>query len=725
MYKLRFVGYLQVYIATLLIVLGIPLFTYVYFARDLQSKATIMNRNNRGVVLMDRQNKPFFSFYEGKVKKTVSLSELPEHVPQAVIAIEDKDFYNHPGFSLRGIARSVWNNIMQREIVSGGSTITQQLVKNVLLTPEKNFLRKYQEIILAQEIERKYSKNEILEMYLNSVYFGSGAVGIEEAAEVYFAKTASELTVSESALLAGLLPAPSSLSPFNGSDGPAKVRQRLVLAAMAEQGYITEAQRQHAADEKLSYNPNPNEGSLNSNAPHFAIMVLNELIENFGEEQVARSGYKVRTTLDIGWQQFAENAVQNQVATLQGNNVSNGAAVAIDPRTGEVKALVGSVSWNNNEFGKFNIVTARRPPGSAFKPIIYAAGFEKRVITPATLLADRPTTFEGNYKPQNYDRKFRGTVTVRRALANSLNVPAVEVMEKVSLITGMEMAKRMGITSLRDTSDYGPSFVLGTAEVSLMEMASAYSAFANKGSRISPTLVLEITDKNGKNIFNYRPDPQQVIEPEVAFLVSSILSDNSARRETFGNALNISRPAAVKTGTTDNYKDAWTIGYTPQLVVASWVGNNNNVPMDNIAGSLGAAPIWRALMEEFLRDAPVEQFTAPPGVVQVAVCNRVMTEKKDGDKTIQSTSYNRYNEYFLRGTLPNTACSPATTASEDAVTPTSVQKLPDSDKNERKKESTPTPTSQPTAIPTNKPSPTSSPTDIPSPTPTLNITSTP
>lgn len=719
---LRLFGYLQVYLVLLFVVVGIPLLTYFFFAKDIQSKETIINNKNRGVVLLDRTGTPFFSFYEGRLKKTVPLESLPEHIPQSVIAVEDKDFYSHPGFSLRGIVRSLWNNIRQKEIVAGGSTITQQLVKNTILSPEKSYLRKYQEIILAHELERRYSKKEILEMYLNTVYFGRGAFGIEEAADAYFQKPSADLTLAESALLAGLLPAPSALAPRNGNESAAKARQQIVLTLMREQGYISEELRQQAALEALNYRSAPDDDLLNSKAPHFAVMVLQELTKNYGEDHVAQSGFTVHTTIDLAWQDYAEQSVKNQIAALQGSNATNGAAVVIDPKTGEVKALVGSVDWHNKEFGKFNVVTSKRPPGSAFKPIVYAAGLEKRVITPASVLSDRPTVFAGTYRPQNYDRRFRGEVTVRRALANSLNVPAVEVLEKVGLVGAMEMAERLGISTLEGESSYGPSFVLGTADVSPLEMAEAYSVFANEGKKTDPVLILEIRDKNGKLVFRHEPHTQEIMEKEVAFLVSSILSDTSARRETFGESLTISRPAAVKTGTTENFKDAWTIGYTPSLVVAAWVGNNNNTPMSNIAGSLGAAPIWRTLMEEFTRGTPVETFSVPSGVRRTTVCIPQTKETKKDDKIERTVTMIRIEEYLLEGTTAENECrtvpssSPSSTSSPTSPTPSEKD---EEEKEKVKNEKQPTPEKEPTETK----NPTATPLPVPpSPTPLLSPT---
>ncbi len=624
----------------------IPFFTYLYFAKDLSSKERLMNRNNTGLILLDKNEKPFFTFFDARYKEFVPLDRIPKHLQQAVISAEDKEFYSHPGFSLRGIIRSILLNLENKKSVFGGSTITQQLVKNLLLTSKKSYLRKYQEIVLAQEIERRYTKNEILEMYLNSVYFGEGAFGIEQAAQIYFGKKTKDLSLSEAAMLAGIIQAPSEYTPIHARIKAVKKREEYVLNAMRNLGYISQKQKDQIIHQPIRLAARKED--INSVGIHFALMVRDALIKEYGEEEISRSGFKVKTTLDLDLQKFAEEEVKKQVLALQNNHVTNGAAVVIDPKTGAVKALVGSVNWYDTSFGKVNMATIPRSPGSSFKPIIYAAALEERLITPATPLRDVASVFQRTYRPQNYDRTFRGTVLVRRALANSLNVPSVEVMEKVGIPAGLEMAKRLGITSLKDPSDYGLSLVLGTGEVSLLEMTNAYSTFANNGTKHPISTVLQITDKEGKTIFKKKNIAEEVLEQEVAFLISSILSDTQARMEVFGNTLTISRPAAVKTGTAEDYKDALTIGYTPSIAVGVWVGNNDNTPMDSVAGSLGAAPIWKSLMEHITAHSPVESFTPPDGITQRSVCsyNGLLAKAGMSGKT----------EYFIAGTEPSRVC---------------------------------------------------------------------
>lgn len=663
-----------------------PLLVYIAFASDLSDKDRIMNRSKTGLTLLDREGQAFFSFYQSKDIEYVPLTEIPKSTQQALIASEDKNFYTNPGFSIRGMIRAFIVNTQSGEILQGGSTITQGLVKNQLLSSERSFLRKIQEIILANEINRRFSKDDVLEMYLNSAYFGEGAFGIENAAESYFGIRASDLTLAQSALLIGLLPAPSTLSPISNDPESAFSRQKIVLNEMVEDGYITGIQADQALSEKIIFSPVKED--LNVFAPHFALYVKNELIKKYGEENVIRQGMTVRTTINRDWQVYAESTVQNRVSALAGRNASNGSAVAIDPKTGEILIMVGSANWNNENFGKVNMAISPRQPGSSFKPIIYAAALERLIITPASILRDRPTTFPGNYKPKNYDNRTRGPVTVRRALANSLNIPAVEVMQKTGIGDGLEMARRLGINSLsQNLSDHGLSLVLGTGEVSLVEMTGAYAVFANKGAYNKPTGIIEITDKYGKRIYKENPENRNALGEDVSFLISSILSDRNARAETFGSALNISRQAAVKTGTTEDYRDALTIGYTPNLAVGVWIGNNNNKPMDNIAGSLGAAPIWRDLAGYFLASLPNENFREPSNVIRRRVCPYIGTDTK-------SATSSAIMEYFISGTQPSFDCDRGKFT--DELSPTAAQDISE----------TPSPTSEPTASPTPEVSPT-------------------
>jgi 1A family penicillin-binding protein len=673
-------------IGLLLIVVLIPPLTVLYYFRDLSDKERLMNRNKTGLTLVDKDGNEFYSFDKPKEIVYVPLSEIPKSVQDAVIAAEDKEFYTNPGFSIRGMLRAFWVNLQAGEVVQGGSTITQELVKNVLLSSSRNYLRKYQEIFLAYEINRRYSKQEILEMYLNSVYFGEGAFGIENAAQAYFGTSAKNLTTPQSALLIGLLPAPSAYSPLSNDPQRAIKRQHTVLGEMVEEKFITSEEAELLKQEELVY-ATPVQQEQKTFAIHFAIYVKDLLVKKFGEERVIRDGFKVKTTLNSTWQQYAEQAVNNQVLALRRNNATNGAAIAIDPKTGAIPVMVGSYDWNDEEFGKANMAITPRQPGSAFKPIVYAEGLRQHTITAATLLDDKQKTFYGGYKPQNYDKRYRGPVTVRRSLANSLNIPSVEIMDLVGVDKGLSIAKKLGIKTLgSDASQYGLSLVLGTGEITLIELTNAYGAFANKGIYLEANPILEIRNKYDKDVNYTVSKPKNVLNDGVAFIISSILSDNKARAEVFGSALTTSRPTAVKTGTTENYRDALTVGYTPSLVIGVWVGNNDNKPMDNIAGSLGAAPIWRTLMQTFLSGTPIEPFIKPGSVMELMVC----PGKNPGEVGAVASAY---KEYFLPGTEP-----------EECVRPT----LPPTDK----------PTGTPRPTPTDRPTPTNrpEPTDIPEPT---------
>lgn len=655
----------------------VSVFTYLYFAKDLTSKEKIMNSNNTGLVLVDRNNKPFFTFYSAKVGNYVPLSAVSKEAQQAIVVEEDKNFYSEGGFSIPAIIGAALADIKQGQPAYGGSTITQQLVKNSLLNSNKSLLRKYQEMVLSQEISRRYSKDETLEMYLNSVYFGNGAFGIEQAAKYYFGVDAKDLDLAQSSILAALLPAPTELSPVGGNTERAKLRQKFVLDKMRDSKVITEGEERGALAEKLNFTNGVND--MNSQAPHFALMIRDELIQKYGEEKVIRDGFQVKTTIDLDKQAFAQQAVREGVKRLAGDNVSNGSAVVMNPKTGEVLAMVGSEDWSNDKFGKVNMATTPRQTGSAFKPVVYSAALEERLITPATILQDVPTTFNNclgatpeqlkdpncRYAPKDFDLKFWGPVTVRRSLANSRNVSSVQVMQKVGVGGALEIASRLGISTLGDDpTQYGLSLVLGTGQVKLVELTGAYSVFANQGVRNAPADILQIEDKYGNTLYSYSPSPQEVLAPGVAYLISSILSDDKTRQEEFGNALTINKLAAVKTGTTEDFKDSWTVGYTPSLAIGVWVGNNDNQAMDNIAGSLGAAPIWRVLMEHYLAGLPSEQFSMPSDVVRGNSCSIVVTaDSKDPSK--KNTQIISGGEYFLAGTEPIHGCNP--TASSSAV----------------------------------------------------------
>jgi 1A family penicillin-binding protein len=627
-----------------------PIATYLYYAHDISNQERLMNRNNTGIVLTDTNGKVIYSIGRAEHRTITPLTQIAPTMQHALIASEDKDFYKHGGFSPLSILRALYDNVLSHNLTGyGGSTLTQQLAKNTLLSNNQTFLRKYQELAVSIAIEQKYSKDQILDMYLNSVYYGENSFGIEDAAKTYFNTTPDKLDLAQSAMLVGVLPAPSAYSPISGNATYARERQTTVLSRMVANGYITDAQKQAALAEQLVYAPPTNQNT--TLAPAFAQMVLQQLYDKYGEETVQRSGYQVKTTLNLTLQGQLESSVNNHLAYIQRQGGSNVGAIAIDPTTGNIRALVGSVDWNNPDWGKVNMATTARQPGSSFKPIYYAGALANGTITPATILHDVPTDFGGGYKPLDADKRFRGDVTVRTAINQSLNIPSVEVMQKYGIDNAVTMANQLGITSVQAKNNYGLALALGAAETPLIQMVNAYAAFANAGQQYAPTTIEQINNKYGNAIFTAHQVSKQVISSQGAYLISNILSDNAAKAPIFGSTLDIpGRTAAVKTGTTNDDRDAWTIGYTPQLALGVWVGNNNNVAM-NDGGSDMAGPIWINTMKQALAGIPNTPFTIPAGVIQKSVCS--------GTGALSSGSgAGTYNEYFLASALPSATCSP-------------------------------------------------------------------
>jgi 1A family penicillin-binding protein len=640
----------------LLILVVVPLITYALLARDISDPERLMNRNNTGVELLDINDVAYYSSGTSKPLKRLKLTEISTVTTDALVSSEDKDFYKHSGVSIRGLIAALYANVASGDATAyGGSTLTQQLVKNTLLTTNKSFFRKYQEFAMAIAVDRQYSKEEILDLYINSVYFGEGAFGIDEAAKTYFGKEAKDLSLAEGSMLIGILPAPSAYSPINGDPEKAKKQQERVLRRMVEDGKITEAQKQDALAVQLAYAPIQEETI--SKAPHFVEMVIAELEKKYGEETVKRSGYRVKTTLNLAWQEQAEQIVRDQTAINARSGGRNAAMVAIDPKNGEIRALVGSADYANEQFGKFNVAISPRQPGSSFKPIYFAEAMNQRLITPATIMKDEATDF-GGYKPNNFDFRFRGEISTRNALAQSLNIPAVKVMDQLSVPTAIETAQRMGINTISKEQDYGLTLALGAAEATPLAMTNAYAAFAAGGQQYEPTTIRQIENKYGENMYTNNIRAKRVQSEQASYLISNILSDNAARAPTFGSSLNIAgRPVAVKTGSTDNNHDAWTIGYTPSLAIGVWVGNNENEAMSS-GGSAMAGPIWRKSMTTFLGDTRVEEFARPGGIVEIAVC------KSNGLRATGSAS-NTYNEVFMSGTLPTGSCNAAPQPQDD------------------------------------------------------------
>jgi len=636
-----------------------PLLTYLYFARDISDQDRLMNRNNTGVVFYANDGKTeIYSSGRASHRDLVSLDAISPNMKNALLASEDKDFYKHSGFSVLSTLRAVYGYIASGGKSYGGSTITQQLAKITVLSSNRSFLRQYQAFSIAVAIENTYSKDQILDMYLNSVYFGENAFGIQDAAKTYFGTTPDKLTLAQSAMLVGVLPAPTVYSPVSGNAEYAKERQTTVLSRMVTNGYINEDQKKVALAEQLTYQP-PQAPINDSIAPHFAQMVLDELYQKYGEETVTRSGYQVITTLDANIQSKLQAAVAGNMRTINANRGHNAAAVAIDPSTGEVRGLVGSYDWNDPNYGKVNVITSLRQPGSSFKPIYYSNALAKGVITPATVLKDEKTDFGGGYVPLDADKKFRGDVTVRTALNESLNIPSVEVLQKYGIDNAVSDAQRMGISSVDSKkNDYGLSLALGSAEASPLMMTNAYAAFANGGKQFGTTVIRTISTKYGEQTFKAKEQSKQVISPQGAFLISNILSDNAARALIFGNSLTVYdgkthavKTVAVKTGTTNDDRDAWAIGYTPQLAIGTWVGNNDNSVMAN-GSAIMAGPIFTKAMGSILAGVDTK-FTAPSGVVQRDVCT---SNHGLADNAVKGSTY---QEWFLSTALPSDHCSPS------------------------------------------------------------------
>ncbi|MBI5703119.1 MAG: transglycosylase domain-containing protein [Chloroflexota bacterium] len=634
--------------------------TYYRIARTLPSVDDLRNRASQFETtrILDRYGNPLYEILDPNAGRRtyVPLDKISPALVAATIATEDQDFYTHPGFDPLAILRALWVNYRTGGEGGGASTITQQLARALLLSPEERAQRTYQrkarEIILAAEITRRYSKDEILELYLNEIYYGNLAYGIEAAAETYFGKTANQLTLAEASLLAGLPQSPAVYDIYTNRDVTLR-RQQQVLVLMYElsqqRGCIEVSNSEtpicvdaqtilNAADEmKARTFAAPN---IDARYPHWVNFVRSQLETQYDAQTIYRSGFIVYTTLDPNLQNEAQRLVTEQVAALADKNARNGALVAIKPSTGEILAMVGSPDFNNAAIsGQVNMATSStRQPGSSIKPITYLAAFEKG-WTPATWIWDVPTEFPDGanppYVPKNYDDKFHGGMTVRTALANSFNIPAVKALQFVGVYDdpntpekdGMiAMAERLGITSLT-RPDYGLALTLGGGEVSLLEMTSAFSVFANGGKKVPPVAILKIVDFEGNVIYEYQPpEGEQVIRPEHAFLISSILSDNEARSWMFGrnSVLNLPFPAAAKTGTTNDFRDNWTMGYTPDLAAGVWVGNADYTPMVNTTGLSGAAPIWSQFMQfavPYVTGNNPRPFAIPPGITEHIICN--------------------------------------------------------------------------------------------------------
>ena len=646
---------------------------YSYYSSNLPSPATIHERHAfQSTKIYDRNGVLLHEVYDPNKGRRVALQlqEIPEHVRQVFLAAEDARFYENSGIDIPAIIRAAFNNITSRgERISGGSTITQQLVKMTLLTDERTFVRKIKEAMLAIKISQTFSKDEILAMYLNNAYFGTQAYGIESAAFTYFNKPAADLSRAEATLLAGLVRSPSSTNPFK-DEGAAKNEQKRVLEQMVKHRMVTPAESEQIAAEPLTYDTTQFQ---ELKAPHFAIWIREQLEANpkYGKEGLYQRGLEVTTTLDYRMQEMAELLVREHVSKLGVYNASDAALVAMNPQTGEILAMVGSADYNNKAIkGEVNVAVALRQPGSAIKPFTYLTAFNKG-WTPGTIIEDVPTTFKAipPYTPKNYDGTFRGKVTARQALAMSLNIPAVKALEHVGVPAMFEQARKMGITSFTEPQKYGLAATLGGVEVRLLDLTNAYATLANHGKFQQWVSILRVTDVQGNVLDRWTgPKPVEVANPGRAYNITSILKDNEARAPAFGpnSPLRLSRPAAVKTGTTDDFRDNWTVGYTTQLVTGVWVGNADNSPMRGTTGLTGAAPIWHDFMEYALKPLPLDPLDPPAGLVTVKV------DRNTGKLWQEGCEGEPFDDYFTAGSEPKEKCEVPT----PTVTPTSPPQTP-------------------------------------------------
>ncbi len=591
--------------------------TFWWVNKDLPTPEGITRRLvPQSTKIYDRTGKVILYDIHGEVRRTiVELSAIPESLKQATLVAEDRNFYQHKGFRFTSMIRSLIINLLKGGKVQGGSTITQQFIKNAIFTNEKLYSRKIKEIILAYQIEKKFTKDEILRLYFNEIPYGSNAYGAEAASQVFFGKSVSDLNLAESAILAAIPKAPTYYSPWGSNIEELIGRQHYILDEMVKEKYITETQAEEAKKYKLTFIPRRE----NIIAPHFVFFIKQQLADRYGEKIVEQGGLKVISTLDLEFQAIAEEAIKTSAEKNLSYNATNAALVALDVKTNQILAMVGSRDYFNDEIaGQVNIATRPRQPGSSFKPVVYAAAFAKGYL-PETLLFDVVTTFKTNtkdYTPHNYDNKEHGIVSLRQSLAGSLNIPAVKLLYLTGLDKVLDLANQLGYTTLKDRSRFGLSLVLGGAEVKLLEHTNMYATLAREGKTATPISILKVEDSNG-NILeeNKEITYQSVIDQEVARQVIDILSDNQARSFIFGstNYLTLTdRPVAAKTGTTNDYRDAWTLGFTPQIAAGVWVGNSDNKEMKRGAdGSVVAAPIWHAFMEKVLQNKPIENFIKP------------------------------------------------------------------------------------------------------------------
>lgn len=634
-----FLSALLLGLALAFLAIGAAFYGYARIAATLPPPQELQDRANtfKSTAIYDRNGALLYEIFphEGGRRTMAPISAISPHLINATLATEDPNFYRHPGVDPVGVARAIYYVLQRDERTPGGSGIPQQLVKLTFLSAEKTFTRKIKEAVLAIEVSRRYDKDQILEIYLNHIFYGNLSYGVEAAAARYFGKSASELTLAEASLLAGIPQYPGLYDPYTNWEA-SRARQGDVLRLMVQHGFITPQEATAAWEAFAQADPATllADPPVDFPAPHFVLMVRQQLEAAYGPEVVSKGGLNVYTTLNPRLQALAEQAVREGSVALRQDNAgaANAALVALDPATGQILALVGSPDFSNAEIsGQVNMAITPRQTGSVIKPLTYLAAFEMAADywTPATLILDEYTEFPDGpgrppYIPKNYDGRFHGPVSLRAALANSYNIPAVKALQHVGVPALQAVAARLGVTTLT-RPDYGLALTLGGGEASLAEMTAAFAAFANGGYRVPPYAILRVEMENGLLLEDHSlPARRQVIAPEHAFLLTSILSDTEARRPAFGGAARRlelpDRPVAAKSGTTDDWRDGWTLGYTPGLAAGVWVGNADFTPMNSVGGVTVAAPIWQAFMIAAHADRPVQPFVRPEGVVELKIC---------------------------------------------------------------------------------------------------------
>lgn len=619
---------------------------FAWYAKDLPTPQGLRRNLNSDETthIYDRTGEKLLYAISGQQRRiSIPLTEMPDSLKKAVIAVEDKSFYTHKGLSIRGIARAIYYDITRRTNTYGGSTITQQLAKNaVIQSGKKTVSRKVKEVVLALEIEAMFSKDKILELYLNEIPLGGQVYGVEAAAQTYFGKKAKDLNLEESATIAAMIQRPSYYSPYGSHVDELVQRRNFALSRMVKEYYITPEEAQAAQAKKLVTIPRRD----TILAPHFVMYVRDLVAEKYGED-IFNSGLRITTTLDVEQQKLAEQAVSDGAArNRERYNINNAALVSLNPKTGEVLAMVGSADYFNSEIGgQFNVATARRQPGSAFKPLVYAAALKQK-YNPAFIFYDLPTEFGGGYKPNNFDGRFRGPVTMREALGQSLNIPAVKALGLIGIREALKTAADLGITTLDTPDRYGLSLVLGAAEVKPIELAQAYGVFANGGIRQDITPILKIEDKKKKVLEEFKAEDhkKQVLDPQIAYQMNDMMADQIAKAPVFGNSLSFgSRTVASKTGTTNgsgssDVRDAWTVGYVPSLSVAVWVGNNDHSSLGKgVLAANAAVPIFKQYMNAALPSIPNEGFRRPNEIRTITVdklSNKLPSDASPTDQQI-------------------------------------------------------------------------------------------